>query len=217
MIRWNQHSRKGVKPTALQRQLEVAHGDDLTLVRRVLNKDKDAFDEFFIEYFSRLHRFCMLRVSDAALAEDLVQETMIRAIKGFASYRGEASLFTWLCQILRNQISDWNRSNGNKLQLQDSLDDRPEIRAAMESVQSRIAGDEREMLANQQVVHLVLDYLPARYGAVLELKYIEGHSVEEIAHKMSASTASVQSLLARARSAFRSTYHDLTQELGVST
>jgi RNA polymerase sigma-70 factor (ECF subfamily) len=55
----------------------------------------------------------------------------------------------------------------------------------------------------QRIVHAVLDRLPARYGEALELKYIEGRSVEEIGDRLGIGHTAAQSLLARARVAFR--------------
>jgi RNA polymerase sigma factor (sigma-70 family) len=60
---------------------------------------------------------------------------------------------------------------------------------------------EREDLA--RLVHAALDYLPKRYSEVLELKYLEDLSVESIATRLGVTAVTVQSLLARARSAFR--------------
>jgi RNA polymerase sigma-70 factor (ECF subfamily) len=55
----------------------------------------------------------------------------------------------------------------------------------------------------QRIVHAVLDRLPSRYGEALELKYIEGWSVEDIGDRLGIGHTAAQSLLARARVAFR--------------
>jgi RNA polymerase sigma-70 factor (ECF subfamily) len=157
----------------------------------------------------------VVRVKEPGLAEDLVQETFLKALGGFAHYRGEASLFTWLCQICRHEISDWSRRTGAKLRPLVSIDDVPELQAALESMTSGLAADETgDLLGAQEMVHLTLDYLPENYGAALEWKYVEGLSVEEIAARMGATSISVQSLLARARAAFRRSYGDLIAEIG---
>ncbi len=58
-----------------------------------------------------MYRFAMLRVGDSHLAEELVQETFVKAIKGYGSFRGAASIRTWLMQILRNEIAQHFRRN----------------------------------------------------------------------------------------------------------
>lgn len=79
---------------------------DKAFSRRVAAGDQAAFEEFFREYFPRLYRFTLARVNnDEALAEEIVQRTMCIIVQKMGSYRGEALLFTWLCQICRNERS----------------------------------------------------------------------------------------------------------------
>lgn len=192
------------------------HAEDAALVQRLLGKDREAFEAFFAAYFPRLHRFALSRVSDSALCEDLVQETMTKALRALAQYRGEASLHTWLCQICRNEISSWMRQHGVKDARLISVDEDPGIKAVLESA-SAVQADYGEALATERLVHLTLDYLPEKYGQALEWKYIEGLSVHEIAERFGVTAIIVQSLLARARTAFRDCYVNLQQELKVST
>jgi RNA polymerase sigma-70 factor (ECF subfamily) len=62
------------------------------------------------------------------------------------------------------------------------------------------------------LVRLVLDHLPARYGDALEWKYVEGLGVKEIARRLEVTPLAAESLLGRARRAFRSAWHGLTGE-----
>jgi RNA polymerase sigma-70 factor (ECF subfamily) len=187
------------------------HEEDLDLAQRVAARDRRAAEAFFDNYFSRLFRFVSLRVDDPAICEDIVQEVMIKAIRSLAGYRGEASLFTWLCQIGRNEISNYFQRQGRHLADHVSLDDDPHIRAALESLdQGALTGADR--LALEQVVQLTLDYLPDRYSRALEWKYLEGLSVEEIAERFGEGVIAVQSLLARARAAFRKGFAEIRRE-----
>src|SRR4029077_15506273 len=73
--------------------------------------EQRAFDEFFGAYAPRLNSFVVRRSSlDAGAIEDVVQMTMINAMRNLGSYRGGAALFTWLCKICRNQIADAGRN-----------------------------------------------------------------------------------------------------------
>lgn len=199
-----------------RKQKTVQNLDDMQLVRRVLNKEREAFEAFFESYFSRLYRFCVARMSDTDACEDVVQETLFKAMRNLHSYRGEAMLFTWLCQICRNEISNWYQRYGRKSEPLISLDDDPGVRAALESLDVLTADDVVNKLAIEKLVQLTLDYLPDRYGKALEWKYLEGLSVEEIAARLGTGVIATQSLLARARKAFRRGFLDVKQELGAS-
>src|SRR5688500_20250388 len=72
--------------------------------------EQRAFDQFFDAYAARLAAFAARRSAlDAAALEDVVQVTMINAMRGLGSFRGGSALFTWLCQICRNQLADVRR------------------------------------------------------------------------------------------------------------
>ncbi len=189
------------------------HKVDLELVRRVLSRDREAFERFFDAYFSRLYRFCIARVADEGTCEDIVQETLIKALQKLDGYRGEAALFSWLCQICRHEISNWYRRRGEKQQALVSLDDDPQLRSALESFNALDGLDESERLVVEKLVILTLDYLPEHYSRVLEYMYLEGLSVKEISDRLNTGVVAVQSLLARARVAFRRGFNDLQREV----
>ena len=89
----------------------------------MLRGEQRAFDEFFDAYAARLAAFAARRSSlDDAALEDLVQVTMINAMRGLASFRGGSALFTWLCQICRNQLADARRKFERQPKVQ-SLDE----------------------------------------------------------------------------------------------
>lgn len=186
---------------------------DKALVERVLSKDRAAFEEFFNAYFGRLVRFCTARMGDVPGVEDVVQETMIKAVKNLHSYRGEALLFTWLCQICRNEMSDWHARHGKRERLNVSIDDDPAVLASLESLGLVLQDDLANRIALADIVGMALDYLPDTYGRALELKYVEGLSVKEIAVELGLGRLATQSLLARARKAFRTSFQDLQQGL----
>src|SRR6186713_1496418 len=84
--------------------------DEQDLIDRVSHGDQRAFDQFFDAYAARLGAFAARRASlDAAALEDVVQVTLINALRGLHNFRGGSSLFTWLCQICRNNLADLRR------------------------------------------------------------------------------------------------------------
>jgi RNA polymerase sigma-70 factor (ECF subfamily) len=179
---------------------------DLALARRVLAGEEAAFDEFFAAGFAPLYRFALARVGgDEDAAEEIVQRVLIRAVDRLHTYRGEAALLTWLCTLCRREIAGWASGTGRRRDVSLS-DDRPELRAILDALAAADADDPETSLRRQELagfVRLTLDCLPARYGDVLEWKYIQELSVGEIAGRLGVGYKAAESLLTRARAAFR--------------
>ena len=182
---------------------------DRELVARMLAGDERAFDAFFASYARRLAGFAARRADlPPATVEDLVQNTLIKAIRNLASFRGEAALFTWLCEICRNEIVDVMRKSARRPG-HDSLD---EITQGGESpLEFRApACDEPlqvlELDSHRNAIAATMNGLPERYALALEWKYGDGFSVEEIARMLGLTTVAAQSLLARARLAFKTSW-----------
>jgi len=196
--------------------------DDKRLVKQMLANDQRAFDSFFNENFARLYRFAMSRMpDDPEGSREVVQIVLTKAIRKLHTYRGEAALFTWLCAICRNEVSDWLARLGRERQRIVLIEDHPEIQAAVDSFQSPPSLSPEHNLRRVELVRLIqvaLDRLPPKYGDVLEWKYVEGYSINEIAEKLKLGNEATQSLLARAKRAFSDVYGSLTAPAGpVST
>lgn len=182
--------------------------DDRQLVARLLAGDERAFKEFFDEYFDRLYRFAMSRTrGDAGFAEEAAQRALIRAVRRLDGFRGESSLFTWLARICRNELADMGEIAARDSARNVSLDGSEHVRLEAESVAARSdagPGQERDAADTARLVREVLDELPGRYGEVLEWKYFEDLGVDEIARRLRTTFPAAQSMLQRARGAFRS-------------
>jgi RNA polymerase sigma-70 factor (ECF subfamily) len=183
------------------------NGSERDMVGRMLGGDEVAFDEFFADYFPRLFRFAVGRVRDQDAAEDIVQNSLIAAVRHLGSWRGEASLFTWLCTICRREIFAWEKRTSRRVFVS-IADDAPGLRAALDSIGAAAdapdAGLAREDIG--RVVQLVLDHLPPRYSRALEWKYLEELSVDDIAGRLQCTPKAAESLLTRAREAFRDAF-----------
>jgi len=180
--------------------------DDRELVRRMLAGDERAFDGFFHGYFPPLFRFAMARMNrDRDAAEEVVQTVMCRAVTKLATFRGEASLLTWLCTFCRYEISAFYESRARHQREVSLSEEGPEIRAALESLSALPDGPDRELQRQELArrIHEALDLLPAHYGRALSWKYIEGLPVDEIATRLGLGLKAAESLLVRARQAFR--------------
>ena len=193
------------------------YADDKKLAKALLKGDQRAFDRFFDEHFARLHRFAVTRLGgDEEAAREVVQSTLFKGVRNMAGYRAEAAMFTWLCAICRNEISDWfSRENRYRERIV-LIEDRPEVAAVIDSVQAPAAESPQRQYQRMEAVRLIqvaLDRLPANYGNVLEWKYVEGHSVRDIAARLEIGTEAAQSLLARAKRAFADVYSTLRKAL----
>ncbi len=189
--------------------------DDKRLVKQLLTGDQRAFDRFFEDNFARLYRFAIARLSDDPEgAREVVQIALTRAVQKMHTYRAESALFTWLCAICRNEISDWLAKQGRYRDHIVLAEDFPEIQAAVDSFQAPLEDSPERHYQRVEVLRLIqvaLDRLPAKYGNVLEWKYVEGYSVKEISTRLEIGTEATQSLLARAKRAFADVYSALTE------
>ncbi len=191
--------------------------DDKKLVKQLLAGDQRAFDRFFEENFARLYRFAIARLSDDPEgAREVVQITLTRAVRKLDTFRAESALFTWLCAICRNEVSDWLRRQGRYRDHIVLVEDFPEVQAAVDSFQAPLEDSpERhyERVEAMRLIQVALDKLPAKYGNVLEWKYVEGHSVKEISAKLDIGAEATQSLLARAKRAFADVYSSMNKAI----
>ncbi|MCH8136177.1 MAG: hypothetical protein IIB77_09400, partial [Proteobacteria bacterium] len=130
---------------------------DRSLASRVAAGDQDAFDAFFREYFPRLFRFILSRIdNDADLAEEIVQRTMCIVVRKMGSYRGEALLFTWLCQICRNEASAVFRQRKLEVKADIPIEDHPAVQAALCHFNVMVKKTSRVFVAGPPVVKAAL-------------------------------------------------------------
>ena len=181
--------------------------NDRELVGRLLDGDEAAYDELFAEHFAGLMRFALSRLEgDEDLAQEMVQQTLVTAFERLSGFRGESTLFSWLCGICRFTLGDHlkrRRRRGEGL----SIDAPPLARIAASLDDGAESPEEHlEQVECSDRVHEALDALPDRQGRALEWKYLEGLSVREIAHRLELGEKAAESLLSRARGAFRSVF-----------
>lgn len=171
----------------------------------MLAGDQRAFDTFFSTYAQRLAAFAARRSNlDAAGIEDVVQNTMVKAIRNLGRFRGEAALFTWLCGICRRELADVHRKAVRR-----PVHESFEAISAVGDTLFELPATELEPCAELELANhrgaivTILSILPERYARALEWKYSDGFSVQEIAQMLGLTTIAAQSLLSRAREAFK--------------
>lgn len=170
----------------------------------MLNGSEKAFQQFFETYFPRLLRFAVYRLQgDIALAEDITQRTLGKAMDKLDTFRGEASLYAWLCTFCRHEISAMLRQSNREPV--DLIEDLPLVRATLESIIDPDASPELSARRGEviRLIQVTLDSLPIAYADAIEWKYIDGLSVVEIAQRLGRGRKATESLLSRARESFR--------------
>lgn len=189
------------------------------LVERMLAGDEAAFERFVDDYTPVLYRFASRKLGDREMTRDIVQSTLCKAIAKLGGFRGESGLATWLCACCRNEIADLYRRRGRA---------GPEVELTDEALERRLPpttgttapteGPEASLLEREggALVHAALDALPPRYGRALEWKYLDRLSVEEIGRRLELGPKAAESLLSRARAAFRAGYERLVAESGAT-
>ncbi|MBT7369371.1 MAG: sigma-70 family RNA polymerase sigma factor, partial [Gammaproteobacteria bacterium] len=184
----------------LRFRTEQPYEEDKQLAKGMLRNEEPAIREFMDIYFPRLYRFALMRMGDdASGAEDVVQQTLVIAARKIGTYRGEASLMTWLAQICRRELIRHVQKTERRRKVVALFDDEPLFDALMETIDDDNPLDLTERTELITMVHAVLDQLPNRNGDILEWKYIDGLSIREISEKLGMGTEAVQSQLARAR------------------
>jgi RNA polymerase sigma-70 factor (ECF subfamily) len=181
--------------------------DERALVRGMIAGDERAFDRFADGYIPALYRFASFRLDhDRELTREIVQTTLVKAIAKLASFRGEATLMTWLRACCKTEIAAHFRRGKSRPTEVEWTDE--QAAGATPLNRTPPDGPEKSVLRGETVVlvHAALDLLPPRYGRVLEWKYLDNLPVKEIADRMKLRTKAAESLLTRARNSFRVIY-----------
>lgn len=173
---------------------------DQRLVTRLRAGDEDAFREFVDRYKDRLLTVVARVAGSAVDAEDLAQESFIKAFGAIDRFAGNSALYTWLYRIGVNTARDWLAARRRRPAV--SLDAfQPGTVDPVAPNQSPLEGMEREELVAR--VRAAMERLPEPFRSTLELREQGGHSYEEVAEILGVSIGTVESRLFRARTRLR--------------
>jgi len=191
--------------------------DTELLVKRAKKKDSSAFEELVRIHQNRVYALSLQLSGNRDDAQDLAQETFIRAFRALDSFRNEADFGTWLHRIAVNAWLNLRRKNDGKQTL--SLDEPYKDEGGSE-IQREIASDDGDpLLALEEkefrgLVRVALMELSDEHRTVLVLREMEGYSYEEISRMLECSLGTVKSRLNRAREVMRRKIIDLARETG---
>jgi RNA polymerase sigma-70 factor (ECF subfamily) len=167
--------------------------DDVVLLRRAADGDASAVRRILDEAAPVVYGYLFARVGgDQASAEDLLQDTLLEAVRSARSFRGDAALSTWLCAIARRRLARHYEAERRSEVARHGLRAVPVPEA-----------DEGHAIERRDEVVRALGRVPVTHRQVLVLKYLDGLAVEDIAAELGRSRVQVQSLLQRARDGLR--------------
>jgi RNA polymerase sigma-70 factor (ECF subfamily) len=177
---------------------------DADMLKRLHDGDRTAMAELYDRYFDRVYSLVFNQVDrNRDVAEDIVQETFLAALKSAKGFKGRSSAYTWLCSIAYHKVADhYRRQSRERKRMVSGVDvdtvdvsenpgTQPQPDSLIESAETR------------QVVNEALAKLPWDYRQVLILKYVEELSVQEISQIMDRSPKSIEGLLTRSRKALQ--------------
>jgi RNA polymerase sigma-70 factor (ECF subfamily) len=166
---------------------------DADMLKRLHGGDRTAMAELYDRYFDRLYSLVFNQVDrNRDIAEDIVQETFLAALKSAKGFKGRSSAYTWLCSIAYHKVADhYRRQSRERKRMVSGIDVDTVDDVEIESAETR------------QVVNEALAKLPWDYRQVLILKYVEEMSVLEISQIMDRSPKSIEGLLTRSRKALQ--------------
>jgi len=170
------------------------------LVEQVLAGTKGAATRFYRTYAPRLRRYLIAKLPEGE-GEEILQDTFLAAFDSLALYRGESSVSTWLISIARHEVADFYR--------------KAYVRAAVEKTAPLFENMVSEVLSPEFVMKKkaiekrffeTYHSLTKQYQDILSYRYELSMSVKEIASRMDLSFKATESLLYRARLAFKEEY-----------
>ncbi len=165
---------------------------DADLVREALSGRTGAYAMLVHRWSARVLAVCHGRVGNASTAEDLAQETLLRALRSLGSIREPERFGSWICGIATRTCLDWLKS---KQRTEVSID---HLEAAGENPSHAESVDDSWDLLNQEI-----EKLPAECREVLMLYYYSESTYQELADMLEVSAATVNARLTKARKLLR--------------
>lgn len=207
--------------TAKKEASRDAAAHDAELVRRFNGGDESAFTEIVQRYHEKMFSVALGVLRNRADAEEIAQDTFVRAHRGLAKFRGDSSLATWLHHVTVNLARNryWyfhRRRRHSTLSLDCPLtDDGGTFSDLMPSTE---AGPSRQAMSGEftELVTACMHKLPAAQRDILAMRNILNRSYDEIAEALQIEVGTVKSRIARARGQLRSLMAEACPELGES-
>lgn len=173
---------------------------DQLLVCRVQGGDRCAFDQLAARYRPRLLRLILRIVHDSADAEDVLQDTLVRAYRAIHSFRGDSAFYTWLFRIAVNTATAFMTGRRHRMDAcTDSAE--PNSAAAIAELDTDTITPEDILVGKQmaEIVDRAVASLAPEHSAAITMHEVDGLSYQEIADAMLCPIGTVRSRIANAR------------------
>ena len=169
--------------------------DEQTILERCQAGDLDAFGELVARYQDRIYRTAYLLVGNRDDAQDVAQETFVRAFRSLCSFRRECAFSSWLHRILLNAARNWLRDNRRHAQISGAC---PPV---IERSEETEASPEEALFQHDRASRLqaALRDLPLHYREAVVLRFYHDLSYTEISEVLDVPIGTVRSRLAKAR------------------
>lgn len=183
--------------------------------------EPDTFIDEAMEYMPQLYSAAMRMTHNAADAEDLVQETYLKAYRGFSNFEAGTNLRAWLFRILTNTYINSYRSKSRR-PVETELDDVEDFylyrrMGGLEAARSsRSAEDELMDWFSDAEVKSAIEALPDSFRIPVILSDVEGFSYKEISEILDVPMGTVMSRLHRGRKSLQKQLHDYALERGLA-
>jgi len=173
---------------------------DKELISRALDGNQDAYQQLLQRYQKTVYHIVIKIIRNADDAQDLVQETFMRAFNTLESYRSEFRFSTWLCKIAANCSIDYLRKKKIKAFSMDKPYETQDGAVEME-LQDTGANPEEYLLRKQKLVSIeeAIQTLPGKYKEVIVYRHHDDKSYEEIARILGIPIGTVKARIFRAR------------------
>ena len=177
---------------------------DQALVQRVQNGDQQAFALLVAKYQRRIFRLISRFVADPATAEDIAQETFLRAYRAIRNFRGDSQFYTWLYRIAVNTAKRSSASGARSPVFSENAQKpEPDETFPRQGALSSMDTPEAVMASRELVnaVNAAMEELPEELRGAIVLREMEGLSYDEISQLLGCPVGTVRSRIFRAREA----------------
>ena len=173
---------------------------DLVLVRGLKRGDYKAFDLLLLKYQSRVVGLALKFVKDLQIAEDIAQESFLKAYKSINSFREESAFYTWIYRITVNTSKNYLTSKSRKKELSESDINRLEDSEDIFDIPGGSSPEEILSANNlREVIMESLTNLPEDIRTAISLREFEGLTYEEISEVLNCPIGTVRSRIFRGR------------------
>ncbi len=173
--------------------------NELELIAKFKRGDRSVFEVLVLKYQDRIYNLCLYMLGNSQDAEDVAQETFIKAYRNLDSFETHAPFYTWIYRIGINTCLDYKKKASSRYE---------RFHVDIDSLQQEIPYEispenHLKMSEISESVQAALLEIPAKLRSVIVLKEIEDLSYEEISRVLKISIGTVKSRISRARELLR--------------